>query len=634
MAKKQFKAESKRLLDLMINSIYTHKEIFLRELISNASDAVDKLYYKTITEGDTGISRDDFSIRIETDRENRTLRIIDNGMGMTREELEKNLGTIAKSGSLDFKSEMDKKDEIDIIGQFGVGFYSAFMVSDKVSVLSRAYGSDEAYMWESSGADGYTITEAEKDSNGTEITLTLKEDTDDENYSEYLDTYKIKSLITKYSDYIRYPIQMMVEKHRLKPGCEDKKPEEQEYETYQELETLNSMVPLWKKNKSEIKDEDYNEFYKDKFYDFTDPAKVIHTDVEGVVSYTALLFIPGQAPFNYYTKDYEKGLQLYSSGVLIMDKCPDLLPDYFSFVKGLVDSQDLSLNISREMLQHDRQLRAIAQRLEKKIKSELLSMLKTDREKYISFFKNFGLQLKYGLYDSFGANKETLKDLLMFYSSTEKALVTLSEYVSRMKHEQKYIYYASGETVEQIDRLPQTELLKEKGYEILYLTDSIDEFALQVMREFDEKQFKSVSGEDLDIEESKEEKEAAEKQAEESKDLLQFMKESLGGKVSEVKLSHRLKSHPVCLTSKGGLSIEMEKVLNAMPTDEKVQAERVLEINAKHPVLEKLKKEYDTDKDTVKKYTALLYDQARLIEGLPIEDPVEFSNAVCELMTK
>ena len=634
MAKMQFKAESKRLLDLMINSIYTHKEIFLRELISNASDAVDKLYYKTITEGDTGISRDDFGIRIEADRENRTLRIIDNGMGMTKEELEKNLGTIAKSGSLDFKSEMDKKDEIDIIGQFGVGFYSAFMVSDKVSVLSRAYGSDEAYMWESSGADGYTITEAEKDSNGTEITLTLKEDTDDENYSEYLDTYKIKSLITKYSDYIRYPIQMMVEKHRLKPGCEDKKPEEQEYETYQELETLNSMVPLWKKNKSEIKDEDYNEFYKDKFYDFTDPAKVIHTDVEGVVSYTALLFIPGQAPFNYYTKDYEKGLQLYSSGVLIMDKCPDLLPDYFSFVKGLVDSQDLSLNISREMLQHDRQLRAIAQRLEKKIKSELLSMLKTDREKYISFFKNFGLQLKYGLYDSFGANKETLKDLLMFYSSTEKALVTLSEYVSRMKHEQKYIYYASGETVEQIDRLPQTELLKEKGYEILYLTDSIDEFALQVMREFDEKQFKSVSGEDLDIEESKEEKEAAEKQAEESKDLLEFMKESLDGKVSEVKLSHRLKSHPVCLTSKGGLSIEMEKVLNAMPTDEKVQAERVLEINAKHPVLEKLKKEYDTDKDTVKKYAALLYDQARLIEGLPIEDPVEFSNAVCELMTK
>ncbi len=634
MAKKQFKAESKRLLDLMINSIYTHKEIFLRELISNASDAVDKLYYQSITEGDTGISRDDFNIRIEADRDNRTLRIIDNGLGMTKEELENNLGTIAKSGSLDFKSAMDKKDEIDIIGQFGVGFYSAFMVSDKVSVLSKSYGSDQAYLWESSGADGYTITEAEKDTNGTEITLTLKEDTDDENYSGYLDTYKIKNLIKKYSDYIRYPIQMMVEKHRLKPGCEDKKPEEQEYESYEELETLNSMVPLWKKNKSDITEEDYNEFYKDKFYDFTDPAKVIHTDVEGVVSYTALLFIPGQAPFNYYTKDYEKGLQLYSSGVLIMDKCADLLPDYFSFVKGLVDSQDLSLNISREMLQHDRQLRAIAQRLEKKIKSELLSMLKTDRENYIKFFKNFGLQLKYGLYDSFGSKKEVLQDLLMFYSSTEKEFVTLSEYVSRMKHEQKYIYYASGETVEQIDRLPQTEVLKEKGYEILYLTDSIDEFALQVMREFDEKQFKSVSGEDLEIEETKDEKEAAEKQAEENKDLLEFMKEALGGKVAEVKLSNRLKSHPVCLTSKGGLSIEMEKVLNAMPTDEKVQAERVLEINAKHAVLEKLRKEYEADKETVKKYAALLYDQARLIEGLPIEDPVAFSNAVCELMAK
>ncbi len=634
MAKKQFKAESKRLLDLMINSIYTHKEIFLRELISNASDAVDKLYYQSITEGDTGISRDDFNIRIEADRDNRTLRIIDNGLGMTKEELENNLGTIAKSGSLDFKSAMDKKDEIDIIGQFGVGFYSAFMVSDKVSVLSKSYGSDQAYLWESSGADGYTITEAEKDTNGTEITLALKEDTDDENYSGYLDTYKIKNLIKKYSDYIRYPIQMMVEKHRLKPGCEDKKPEEQEYESYEELETLNSMVPLWKKNKSDITEEDYNEFYKDKFYDFTDPAKVIHTDVEGVVSYTALLFIPGQAPFNYYTKDYEKGLQLYSSGVLIMDKCADLLPDYFSFVKGLVDSQDLSLNISREMLQHDRQLRAIAQRLEKKIKSELLSMLKTDRENYIKFFKNFGLQLKYGLYDSFGSKKEVLQDLLMFYSSTEKEFVTLSEYVSRMKHEQKYIYYASGETVEQIDRLPQTEVLKEKGYEILYLTDSIDEFALQVMREFDEKQFKSVSGEDLEIEETKDEKEAAEKQAEENKDLLEFMKEALGGKVAEVKLSNRLKSHPVCLTSKGGLSIEMEKVLNAMPTDEKVQAERVLEINAKHAVLEKLRKEYEADKETVKKYAALLYDQARLIEGLPIEDPVAFSNAVCELMAK
>ena len=634
MAKKQFKAESKRLLDLMINSIYTHKEIFLRELISNASDAIDKLYYKCLTDGDTGLSREDFYIRLEKDEDNRTLRIIDNGMGMTRDELEKNLGTIAKSGSLDFKSEIEKKDEIDIIGQFGVGFYSAFMVSDKVTVVSKAYGEEQAYVWESSGADGYTVTETEKDGNGTEITLTLKEDTDDEKYSDYLDDYKIKSLITKYSDYIRYPIQMMVEKQRLKPGCEDKKPEEQEYESYQELETLNSMVPLWKKNKNELKDEDYNSFYKEKFYDFTDPAKVIHTNVEGVVSYTSLLFIPSQAPFNYYTKDFEKGLQLYSSGVLIMDKCADLLPDHFSFVKGLVDSQDLSLNISREMLQHDRQLKAIAQRLEKKIKSELLSMQKTDRDKYLEFFKNFGLQLKYGLYDGFGANKEMLQDLVMFYSSTEKALATLSEYVSRMKADQKYIYYASGETTDKIDKLPQTELLKDKGYEILYLTDDIDEFALQMLREYDEKEFKSVSADDLDIEESKEEKEAAEKQAEESKDMLEYMKEALEGKVAEVRLSQRLKSHPVCLTSKGGLSIEMEKVLNSMPTDEKVQAERVLEINAKHPILEALKKQYGQDKELVKSYASLLYNQALMIEGLPVEDPVAFSNAVCELMTK
>ncbi len=634
MAKKQFKAESKRLLDLMINSIYTHKEIFLRELISNASDAIDKLYYKSLTEGITGISRDDFNIMLEADRDKRTLKITDNGMGMSKEELEKNLGTIARSGSLDFKTEMESKDEIDIIGQFGVGFYSAFMVSDKVTVVSKAYGEDNAYKWESSGADGYTLTESEKEGHGTEITLTLKQDTDDDNYSSYLDTYKLKNLVTRYSDYIRYPIQMMVEKHRLKPGCEDKKPEEQEYETYQELETLNSMVPLWKKNKNELKDEDYNNFYKEKFYDYSDPAKVIHTDVEGIVSYTALLFIPGKAPFNYYTKDFEKGLQLYSSGVLIMDKCPDLLPDHFSFVRGLVDSQDLSLNISREMLQHDRQLKAIAQRLEKKIKSELLSMQKTDREKYLEFFKNFGLQLKYGLYDGFGANKEMLQDLVMFYSSTEKALVTLAEYVSRMKPDQKYIYYASGETVEKTDRLPQTELLKDKGYEILYLTDDIDEFALQMMHDFDEKEFKSVSAEDIDIEESGEEKEKAEKQAEESKDMLEFMKDSLDGKVSDVRLSHRLKSHPVCLTSKGGLSIEMEKVLNAMPTEEKIKAERVLEINANHPILETLKKKYADDRDSVAEYASLLYNQALMIEGLPVEDPVAFSNSVCRLMTK
>ena len=628
MAKKQFKAESKRLLDLMINSIYTHKEIFLRELISNASDAIDKLYYRSLTEGNTGLSREDFAITIEPDKDGRTLKIMDNGMGMTKDELEKNLGTIARSGSLDFKKETEGKDDIDIIGQFGVGFYSAFMVSEKVTVISKAFGEEMAYQWESRGADGYSIKECEKDSNGTEITLQLKADTDDENYSEYLDTYKIKNLVGKYSDYIRYPIKMMVEKQRLKEGTED------EYESYSEMETLNSMVPLWKKNKSEIKDEDYNTFYKEKFYDFTDPAKVIHTSVEGVTSYTALLFIPSQAPYNYYTKDFEKGLQLYSSGVLIMDKCADLLPDHFSFVRGLVDSQDLSLNISREMLQHDRQLRAIASRLEKKIKSELLEMLNKDRDKYVEFFKNFGLQLKYGLYDQFGAHKEVLKDLVMFHSSQENALVTLSEYVSRMKPEQKYIYYASGQTTEKIDKLPQTELLKDKGYEILYLTEDIDEFALQMLREFDEKEFKSVSSDDLEIEESKEEKEAADKQAEESKDMLAFMKEALGDKVAEVRLTQRLKSHPVCLTAKGGLSIEMEKVLNSMPVDQKVQAERVLEINAKHPILETLNTVYKEDQEAVKTYTKLLYDQALMIEGLPVEDPVAFSNAVCELMTK
>ncbi len=628
MAKKQFKAESKRLLDMMINSIYTHNEIFLRELISNASDAIDKLYYKSLTDGNTGISRDDFSIRIETDENARTLKIEDNGMGMTKEELESNLGTIARSGSLDFKSDMEKQEDIDIIGQFGVGFYSAFMVSDKVNVVSKAYGSDQAYEWESSGADGYTIKEAEKEANGTVITLSLKADTEDEKYSEYLDTYKIKSLIKKYSDYIRYPITMMVDKSRLKEGSED------EYEKYSELETLNSMVPLWKRNKSELTDDDYNSFYKEKFFDFSDPAKVIHTNVEGVVSYTSLLFIPSKAPYNYYSKDYEKGLQLYSSGVLIMEKCADLLPDYFSFVKGLVDSQDLSLNISREMLQHDRQLKAIAQRLEKKIKSELLEMQSKDREKYLEFFKNFGLQLKYGLYDGFGANKDKLKDLVMFYSSKEKALVTLSEYVSRMKPDDKFIYYACGESIDKIDKLPQTELLKDKGYEILYMTDDIDEFAVQILHEFDGKEFKSVSAEDLEIEETAEEKEKAEKQAEESKDMLEAMKDALDGKVAEVRLSQRLKSHPVCLTTKGGLSIEMEKVLNAMPMDQKVKSERVLEINAGHPVLETLKKSYEADKDSIKMYAELLYNQALLIEGLPVDDPVAFSNSICELMTK
>ncbi len=632
MAKKQFKAESKRLLDLMINSIYTHKEIFLRELISNASDAIDKLYYRSLTENISGLSRENFSIQLEVDEENRTLKITDNGLGMTKEELENNLGTIAKSGSLDFKTDDNKEklDEIDIIGQFGVGFYSAFMVSDKVTVVSKAYGEAQAYQWESSGADGYTIVAAEKEGNGTEITLHIKQDTDDEKYSDYLQEFRLRMLIKKYSDYIRYPIQMMIERSRPVEGKEG------EYEIYSELETLNSMVPMWKKNKNELTEEDYNNFYKEKFFDFQDPAKVIHTNVEGVVSYTSLMYIPGQRPYDYYSKDYEKGLQLYSSGVLIMDKCADLLPDYFSFVKGLVDSQDLSLNISREMLQHDRQLKAIAQRIEKKIKSELEGMLKSDREKYLEFYRNFGMHLKYGMYDNYGMNKDVLKDLVMFHSSSEKALSTFAEYVSRMKDNQEYIYYACGKSVDAIDRLPKTELLKEEGYEILYLTDDIDEFALQMLHEYDGKEFKSVSAEYLGLPKETEEKEELEKQEESNKELLEYMGEVLAGKVSEVRISHRLKSHPVCLTAKGGLSIEMEKVLNSMPVDEKVQAERVLEINAKHGVLEALTKAFafDDDKETVNKYTELLYNQALMIEGLPVEDPVAFSNAICDLMIK
>ena len=631
MAKKQFKAESKKLLDMMINSIYTHKEIFLRELISNASDAIDKLYYKSLTDGETGVNRDDFKVFIETDRDNGILKISDNGIGMTREELENNLGTIAKSGSLDFKSEIENKDEIDIIGQFGVGFYSAFMVSDKVTVVSRAYGSDETYKWESTGADGYSISQVDNMTempNGTVITLQLKEDTDDEKYRDYLNQYTIKNLVRKYSDYVRYPITMMMEKSRPKEDADG------EFETYSELETLNSMVPLWKKNKSEITDEEYNQFYKEKYFDFVDPLKVMHSSVEGVVSYTSLMFIPGNAPYNYYTRDYEKGLQLYSSGVLIMEKCADLLPDCFSFVKGLVDSQDLSLNISRETLQHDRQLKAIAKRLEKKIKSELESMLKNDREKYVEFYKNFGLQLKYGVYDNYGQNKELLQDLIMFHSSTEDALVTLAEYVERMKEDQKYIYYASGETIAKIDKLPQTELLKDKGYEILYLTDDVDEFALNIIMSYKDKEFKSVAADDLEIEESSEEKAKAEQQAEEAKPMLDAMKEALGDNVSDVKLSQRLKSHPVCITARGGLSIEMEKVINAIPNDDKVKAERVLEINADHPVMEALSKKYESNPEEIGEYAELLYNQALLIEGLTIDDPVEFSNAICRLMTK
>ena len=634
MKMKQFKAESKRLLDLMINSIYTHKEIFLRELISNASDAIDKLYYHALSDGNTGLNRDDFSIELAIDKENRTLTITDNGCGMTKEELENNLGVIAKSGSLAFKQENEAKEDIDIIGQFGVGFYSAFMVAANVKVYSRAYGADEAYVWESNGAEGYTVEPCEKASNGTQIVLTIKEDTEDEKYSEFLESYRVQELVRKYSDYIRYPIRMEVEKSRMKEQPEGEEADEEkapEYETYTEVETLNSMVPIWRKNKNELTDEDYNSFYKEKFFDYSDPLKVIHTYTEGAATYHALLFIPAKAPYNYYTRDYEKGLKLYASGVLIMDSCKDLLPDHFSFVKGLVDSEDLSLNISREMLQHDRQLKVIASRLEKKIKSELLSMLKNDREKYEEFFKNFGLQLKYGVYNGFGANKELLQDLLLFYSSSEQKLVTLEEYVSRMKEDQKYIYYAGGESREQIERLPQTELVKDKGYEILYLTDDVDEFALQMMHDYSEKEFKSVSASDLDLD-TEEEKKEFEKQTEENKDLLTFMKDALDGKVKAVVLSKRLKSHPVCLSNEGMLSIEMEKVLNAMPNDQKVKAERVLEVNASHPIFEKLSKLYAEDQEKLKTYAQLVYTQAELIEGMPVEDPVAFSNAVCELM--
>ena len=627
MKTKQFKAESKRLLDLMINSIYTHKEIFLRELISNASDAIDKLYSRSLTDHLADVDRNDFFIRVTPDKENRTLTLTDNGCGMTKEDLENNLGTIAKSGSLAFKKENEAQEDIDIIGQFGVGFYSAFMVSDCVTVTSRAYGSDEAWRWQSRGAEGYTLEPCEMDGHGTEIVLNIKADTEDDTYSDYLETYRLQGLIKKYSDYIRYPIRMEVEKSRPKEDNAE------EYETYTEEETVNSMVPIWRRNKRELTPEDYNSVYTEKFYDYEDPARVIHSSTEGAATYNALLFVPARAPYNYYTRDYEKGLQLYASGVLIMDKCADLLPDCFSFVRGLVDSQDLSLNISREMLQHDRQLKVIASRLEKKIKSELQSLLENDREAYEKFYKNFGLQLKYGAYNDYGERKDLLKDLLLFYSSTEKKPVSLKEYVERMKEDQPFIFYACGDSADKLDRLPQAEAVKEKGYEILYLTDEVDEFVLRVLDKYDEKAFKSVSAGDLDLS-TEEEKEEEKKQTEENQELFDVLREALDGKVKAVRLSKRLKSHPVCLTADGAVSIEMEKVLGAMPGDNQVKADKVLEINESHPIFQKLRTLYDGDRDRLKDYARLLYDQALLIEGLPVEDPVEFSNLVSRLMAE
>lgn len=629
---KQFKAESKRLLDMMINSIYTHKEIFLRELISNASDAIDKLYFKSLTDDGVGLKKDDFQIFIEADKDNGVLKITDNGIGMTADELENNLGTIANSGSLAFKNENGAAEDIDIIGQFGVGFYSAFMVAKEVEVRSKAYGSDKAYLWKSSGVEGYTIEECEKESVGTEITLTLKDDTDDENYSDYLMQWKLKSLVKKYSDYIRFPIKMEMEHDHLKEGTgTDDVPAE--YETHTEIETLNSMVPLWRKNKSEITDEEYNKFYREKFYDYNEPLAHIHAKTEGTATYDALLYIPSQAPMDYYTKEFEKGLQLFSSGVLIMDKCGDLLPDHFSFVKGLVDSQDLSLNISREMLQHDRQLKLIAKSLERTVKNELKKMLANEREKYEKFWKAFGLQVKFGIYNGYGANKELLKDLLMFNSSFEKKLVTLDEYVSRMKEDQKYIYYAAGESVAKIDCLPQTEVVKDKGYEILYLTESVDEFAIQMLMNYEEKQFKSVSASDLDIE-TPEEKEETKKLAEDSKDMFSCLKEALGDKVKEVRLSERLKTHPCCLTNEGQISLDMEKTFAAMPGNEhNVKAEKVLEINPNHQIFKTLQSLCETDKDKLAAYGKILYAQALLIEGMPVEDPLALSELLCDLMT-
>ncbi|MFT7821508.1 molecular chaperone HtpG [Bacillus siamensis] len=625
MRKKKFKAESKRLLDMMINSIYTQKEIFLRELISNASDAIDKIYYKALTDDSLTFDQDNYYIKVTADKEARTLTVTDTGIGMTKDELEQHLGTIAKSGSLAFKQENDTKDGHDIIGQFGVGFYAAFMVADKVTVKSKALGSDEAYVWESEGAAGYTIEPCDKETVGTEITLKIKENTEDESYDEFLENYRIKAIVKKYSDFIRYPIKMEETVNKPKEGSEN------EFEEVQEEQTVNSMVPIWRKNKSELTDEDYEAFYAEKHYGFDKPLTHVHISVDGAVRYNSILFIPENMPFDYYTKEFEKGLELYSNGVLIMNKCADLLPDHFSFVKGMVDSEDLSLNISREMLQHDRQLKLIAKNINKKIKAELKSLLKNKREKYESFYESFGRQLKFGVYNDFGANKDLLKDLLLFYSSKEKKLVTLDEYVSRMPEDQKYIYYASGDSYERIEKLPQTEMVADKGYEILYFTEDIDEFAIKMLTSYEEKEFKSVSSADLGIDSDEDEKQT-EAEENEYKDLFESMKDILADKVKNVRASKRLKSHPVCFATDGEVTIEMEKVLNAMPDSQQVKAEKVLEINPNHEVFETLKNAHGQDREKLALYTNLLYNQALLIEGLPIHDPVEFTNDICKVM--
>ena len=632
MAMHQFKAESKKLLDLMINSIYTNREIFLRELISNASDACDKRYFKSLTDTTIGINKEDLKIHLTVDKDSRTLTVSDNGIGMTKDELEKNLGTIAKSGSLDFKTE-NQSDNIDIIGQFGVGFYSAFMVAQKVTVISRAQGEAQAWKWESAGVEGYTLSEADKDEVGTDIIMVMKDDTDEDKFSEYLDDYELANLVKKYSDYIHYPITMYREKSRQKPKPEDAGDDyKPEWETYTELETLNSMVPIWKRPKSEVKDEDYNEFYKNKFNDWQDPLRVITSRTEGTATYTALLFIPGQTPYDFYTKEYEKGLALYASGVMIMEKCGDLLPDYFSFVKGVVDSEDLSLNISRETLQKDSQLRLMRNSLEKKIKNELHAMLNNDREKYETFWKAFGRQIKFGIYGDYGMHKDLLGDLLLFWSAKEKKLVTLDEYIEKMPEDQKCIYFAAGDDTDRLNKLPNAQLVQSKGYDVLLCTEDVDEFCLQMMRDYKEKEFKNINSGDLGLE-TEEEKKAAEETAAENKELFEQIKTALNGKVKAVKVNPTLQDHPVSLSSEGGISMEMEKVLRKMPTGENVESTKVLELNPNHPVFAALKAAHEAgDADKVSSYAELLYDQAMLIAGLPIEDPVAYAQLVCGLM--